>query len=402
MNANPHRAFPTLYTKYPQSVAFHGALPTTVSDESICLRAANQTSMPFPSHPTFAQTAFLPMISPVGSFAVDQNSRFEHDPKGWTWMPDSGMHPNLAKEVEELFPSLGVWSCHAQPLHQPFAPTVHNTALYITQTMFTTESDDDTWPSGKQFESALLPALTGPVALHTAANLAPSPAAANPAPIEAVSPLLAEIDSALGVPAPGAAVTPGPRIQSGLVKVGSPITAAAQANGVASSEGAPPIAIGRMTVIPNSQSQYIVSGQTFEIGSSITLGSGPLATVVGLQVSGSQTELVVGSSTSLLSLSAVPPLTVGGQVYSANGQGQYIIGGQTLIPGDAVDVNGTAISLAPGATQLVVGSATENLEGQLPTGSQAGLTFTGTASAWTFPWKAVTVASGLAVMFLLI
>ena len=56
-----------------------------------------------------------------------------------------------------------------------------------------------------------------------------------------------------------------------------------------------------------------------------------------------------------------PPITIGSQVVTANAQDQYFVGSQTLTPGGAIDVSGTPVSLAPGGTQVVVGTSSVGL-----------------------------------------
>ncbi|GME32164.1 hypothetical protein BKCO1_6500043 [Neofusicoccum parvum] len=61
---------------------------------------------------------------------------------------------------------------------------------------------------------------------------------------------------------------------------------------------------------------------------------------------------------------APPALTIGGStiVPEALGGGVgYVIGGQTLTPGGSITVDGTVLSLAPGATALVVNGVTQAL-----------------------------------------
>ena len=129
-----------------------------------------------------------------------------------------------------------------------------------------------------------------------------------------------------------------------------------------SSTIAPGFTAGAEIVTANSASQYVVGGQTLTPG-------GPAVTVLGTRISlaPSGTEVVVGSSTIGLVPSSTPrpsppPLTLGSQIYTANSKSEYTIGGQTLIPGGpALTVSGTRLSLAPSATQVVVGSNTIRL-----------------------------------------
>ena len=122
------------------------------------------------------------------------------------------------------------------------------------------------------------------------------------------------------------------------------------------------IVVAEDTITANSRSQYIVSGSTLALGSSIIVSSGTSAVVVALRTSESQTLLVIGTSTSTINSSSTalpPPLTIGTAVVSANNATEYILGSQTLAPGGPpVTFLGTQISLASGATQVVLGTAT--------------------------------------------
>ncbi|KAK4542002.1 hypothetical protein LTR36_007202 [Oleoguttula mirabilis] len=130
-------------------------------------------------------------------------------------------------------------------------------------------------------------------------------------------------------------------------------------------EIAPPLTLGSSLIKADSESQYIIRSQTLAPGHSITIGSGSSATVVALQTSEGSTYLVVGSSTALLTTTQAqpeipPPLIIGSSLITADSKSQYIIGSQTLSPGgSAITVSGTIVSLAPGATELVVGTSSE-------------------------------------------
>ncbi|MCJ1335629.1 hypothetical protein MMC09_000901 [Bachmanniomyces sp. S44760] len=133
------------------------------------------------------------------------------------------------------------------------------------------------------------------------------------------------------------------------------------------------ITIGGQDIAPNSASQYIIGGQTLAPG-------GPAITISGTPISlgPSGSALVIGSSTELLTpvpeitTLAAPAITLpDGETLTPNSASQYIIGSQTLAPGQAITVSGTPYSLAPGNTALVVGSSTElltpSLESLIPT-----------------------------------
>ncbi|KAK4983224.1 hypothetical protein LTR50_007344 [Elasticomyces elasticus] len=159
----------------------------------------------------------------------------------------------------------------------------------------------------------------------------------------------------------------------------SPLQYAAASAG--SAGGPAPLVIGSSTVTPNSASQYIVSGQTLAPGSSITIGSGSSTTVVGLQITGSQTLLVVGSSTSTLqvipqtglSFHAPPtPITIGSAVLSPAANSGYIFGSQVLSPGGSITLGSgasttvVALQTSGSETLLIVGSSTSTVHGSPP------------------------------------
>ncbi|KAJ4373027.1 hypothetical protein N0V83_003318 [Neocucurbitaria cava] len=106
------------------------------------------------------------------------------------------------------------------------------------------------------------------------------------------------------------------------------------------------------------------TGTSYLIGSSI-LTPGGIVVVAGTTISlaPGATALVINGQTSLIAPQAqnvitnAPLLTVGSQTYTAVAGTTFIIDGQTLTPGGTITVNGTTISLAPGATELIYGSS---------------------------------------------
>ena len=63
---------------------------------------------------------------------------------------------------------------------------------------------------------------------------------------------------------------------------------------------------------------------------------------------------------------------IGGQIYTANSLTDFVIAGQTLTPGGSIVVNGTPISLPPGATDAVVGTSTVGVGGYIMSGFNGG------------------------------
>lgn len=127
----------------------------------------------------------------------------------------------------------------------------------------------------------------------------------------------------------------------------------------------PTLTIAGQTLTANPSGRYIIDGQTFAPG-------GPAITISGTRISlgPSASTLVMGSNTLSLSagagqVTAYPTVTIGSETVTANAQGQYIVGGQTLTPGGVITVSGTPVSLAPGASDVVLGTSTEGLGGAI-------------------------------------
>ncbi|KAK4901293.1 hypothetical protein LTR27_001851 [Elasticomyces elasticus] len=122
----------------------------------------------------------------------------------------------------------------------------------------------------------------------------------------------------------------------------------------------PVITVGSAVITPNSLTEYVVGSQTLSPG-----GQGIMLSGTAISLASGATEILIGSSTLLLSHpslspSMLPPITVGNVVVTANSQSQYIIGSQTLLQGGPpITVSGTAISMASGATEIIVGTQTE-------------------------------------------
>ena len=136
------------------------------------------------------------------------------------------------------------------------------------------------------------------------------------------------------------------------------------AGGLPTAPATPPVYIaGSQTFAINPASEVVIAGQTVRPG-------GP-GIVVGSQtfsLAPSASAIVVGGQTYPLTLPAFPSptgalatskITVGGETYTANPAGEFVVGTQTITPGSpAVTISGTPISIAPHATQIVVGSST--------------------------------------------
>ena len=118
------------------------------------------------------------------------------------------------------------------------------------------------------------------------------------------------------------------------------------------------ITVASQPIILNSLSQYVVAGKILTPGAPpiniqgtpVSLAPSASAVVIG----GSTIALPVGVSS--------PVISIGDQPVTANSASQYIFGSKTLIPGGpALIVSGMTISLAPSGTQAVIGDSTIRL-----------------------------------------
>ena len=108
----------------------------------------------------------------------------------------------------------------------------------------------------------------------------------------------------------------------------------------------------------NSVGDFVVSGQTLRSGKALTYGS----TTVSYATD--RDAVVIDSSTQLLSPSGQPNkpiITFDGSQYEADSDGDFVIAGQTLKPGEALTLSGTPISYAADHDAIVIGSSTQLL-----------------------------------------
>lgn len=92
--------------------------------------------------------------------------------------------------------------------------------------------------------------------------------------------------------------------------------------------------IGTQIVSADTQDWNIVQDQTLVPGVLVTLSSGTVATPILLQPSNSDTIIPGGPSFSIGLAAATGPqsFTIGAQIVSDNGEGQYVVGSRTLTP----------------------------------------------------------------------
>ena len=134
------------------------------------------------------------------------------------------------------------------------------------------------------------------------------------------------------------------------------------------------LTFGGSAYTADASSNIILAGSTLKpggtpvvaSGTTVYLAPGGAAAVVGTQtqVLGSLTP-AQGSSNAVQKapnlVSAAPVLTFEGSTYTANAASRFVVAGQTVAPGGVIDISGTPISVAPGATVAIIGSSTQSL-----------------------------------------
>ncbi|CAO2651272.1 Nn.00g095690.m01.CDS01 [Neocucurbitaria sp. VM-36] len=116
---------------------------------------------------------------------------------------------------------------------------------------------------------------------------------------------------------------------------------------------------------PNEQNQappvILIGSETFSPGQTKTINGVPVVA----PSDGGYSRLVVDGSTITIPTAGPtggPVLTIGGNTVTANPEGQFVVGTQTLAPGSpAITVSGTAYSLGPSGTVLVVNGVSSTL-----------------------------------------
>lgn len=161
-----------------------------------------------------------------------------------------------------------------------------------------------------------------------------------------------------------------------LSQSGSWITVNGVAYGVSSSPAIPVLSINGQTYEISGDGNYhpISSLGTVSI-KPITIVPGQTLTLAGntltLSASGSSIDINnlsynISTNPNLTIPSAgafYPPIiTVGSKTYTADANKEFVVAGQTLMPGGAITVSGTTVSLAPAATVVVINGQTADVK----------------------------------------
>ncbi|KAF2719664.1 hypothetical protein K431DRAFT_212525, partial [Polychaeton citri CBS 116435] len=124
---------------------------------------------------------------------------------------------------------------------------------------------------------------------------------------------------------------------------------------------------------------FIANAATqFSLAPGQTLTPGGTAVIDGTTVSlgKSATNVVINGRTQALNAPMITPapfITVDGTVYQPNLQSTYYIDGHALTPGGIITADGTTISLAAGASAVVINGVTRTLDSS-PNGGAAATT----------------------------
>ena len=113
--------------------------------------------------------------------------------------------------------------------------------------------------------------------------------------------------------------------------------------------------------LPSDETLSLVSNPTYGSGTSISAQSLPISITQALHDSSSTASLLFHPIATPRISREPSPLTISGQTVTANSLGQYSIDNQTLTAGGVITVSGSKISLAPNASDLIIGTRTETL-----------------------------------------
>ena len=323
------------------------------------------TAMPQGLGAVIASVFHIPPPLVIGSESITANAASQYVVGSKTIMP--GAAPVvISGSTYSLAPLATLVEANDVPtplreIGGPMASAVAVAPAIAFGSMLVTANSASRYVIGSQ---TLVPGAPAVVVSGTTVSLGPS---ANDVVIAGST---LHLSSAFGYIVGSQTIVPGaPQITISGIKVslapsGNDVVLDGNATALASGGAAPVITIGSQLITANAASQYIVGSQTLVPGAAITVSG----TVISLAPSAS--DLVVGGTTITLAAGGEPVITIGSQLITANAASQYIVGSQTLVPGAAITVSGTIISLAPSASDLVVGGTTMVLSS--PTGAGDG------------------------------
>ena len=131
-------------------------------------------------------------------------------------------------------------------------------------------------------------------------------------------------------------------------------------------------------ITPISSAPLDSHALAFVIGTQTLVPGGPAITISNAPLSLAAETARLQDSPSSLRTILPPVLMLAGSVYTEIPTIGFIIGAQTLVPGgSAIIVDGTRLSLAPGATEIIIGSKTEFFQSTPTLGSPTASGFTG-------------------------
>ncbi|KAK5122237.1 hypothetical protein LTR85_004147 [Meristemomyces frigidus] len=364
--------YPTPFFQVASVIAWEGTLPYTTNGTKLCaswgtpnptasLAPTSLAASPTPAHPSWP--------SPTGT--VDPN-----DPYGGYYMLTEVLGSEVLNltQVEDLFPGnavlAGIYeSC--TPVRYPLAATAVRsvTALLDTTTTYMPQPDSSSstksWANtlrSSQPQSSLT--TSQPAAnlfLAAPASVRPTASVTSPATKQSVRASVSSVptESAL---ASGSSCSNigcfvisalGGSVQSGIPQPETAHSTAIQVSQLSAEHSTVSLqSTGSIDVSLGPSSQVTVAGQTLAPGSTITVGIGPSATTLILQMSGSQPVVIANGVTS-----AVPTIssqqvsihaaTIARSPMTANCAGYFVVVSSTLSPsGPAVTEYGSVYSLA--------------------------------------------------------
>ena len=286
-------------------------------------------------------------------------------------------------------PDVGVWKCFPALVEEP--DEVLQAALYLTATSTSIEpyeaaSTKSTIPV-KSEAAAMRPengdasyrSSPGALGSNTALALAPVPASPSTTSAVAIPGIKYEVES-------GANSSPPPDTSTDVsapskVQTPAKIVDASLKVSIQTSETSTPERLPTMVLASDNAQASSLSPPNRPDDSNVSEKRIPIATVTPTPIdvlSASATsnpqsplrspQLAAGTSVapgpgSSPKHTAPPVFTIGSEPVTAISEYQYVFQGQILTPGGVIIASGTPVSLAPSATEIIVGSSTQALGG---------------------------------------